>query len=138
MGIAMGMACIAALLAETGGLGPAGAPWPSWLAHCRAVVAPEMMVAMAGLLAGRIGLPPYSGFSCGGLAMSMWSEMTGVWGQAVTTVLGPALWTTRLVAASLTPTSLATVCDTTPDGPADLCCCFPCWAALRTGTSISL
>ena len=109
MGIAMGMACIAALLAETGGLGP----WvggPSWLAHWRAVPPPaEMMVAMAGLVAGRMGRPPYSGFSWGGLAMSMWSEMTGVWGQAVTTVLGPDLWTTRLVAASRPPTSLATV-----------------------------
>ena len=86
MGIAMGMAWRPAVLAVTGGLGTSG------LVHWRADP-PEMMAAMAGLVAGRMawGLPPYSGFSWGGLAMSWWSEMTGVCGQAVTTVLGPDL-----------------------------------------------
>ena len=107
MGMAMGIACIA-VLAETGVLGPGAGVWGSPLVHCRAVP-PEMMVAMAELLAGRIGLPPYSGFSCGGLAMSMWSEMTGVGGQAVSTVVGRVLWTTRLVGWSPPPVSLATV-----------------------------
>ena len=102
MGIAMGMAWSPALLAVTGGLG-------SWLLHCRAGP-PEMMAAMAELVAGRMGLPPYSGFSWGGLAMSWWSEIMGGWGQAVTTVLGPDFWTTRLVGPpSLPAISLATV-----------------------------
>ena len=37
----------------------------------------EMMVAKVGLEVGRIGRPPYSGFSCGGRAMSMWSDRRG-------------------------------------------------------------
>ena len=44
----------------------------SFPAHWR-LAPPVMMVAKAG--PGRMGRPPlYSGFSCGGLAMSMWSE----------------------------------------------------------------
>ena len=41
------------------------------------IVPGDMMVANVGLVAGRSGRPPYSGFSCGGRAMSMWSDRRG-------------------------------------------------------------
>lgn len=64
--------------------------WPPWLPVEMMVV----MVAGAGLLAPL----PYSGFSCGGRAMSMWSHSTGL----------ATGWMTRLLSAALQSAALAT------------------------------
>merc|ERR1719297_475735 len=64
--------------------------WPPWLPVEMMVV----MVAGAGLLAPL----PYSGFSCGGRAMSMWSHSTGL----------ATGWMTRLLSAALQSAVLAT------------------------------
>ena len=83
MGMAIGTACMACWVAGvlSGMTGAtSGLHW---------IVPGEMMVAKVGLEVGRMGRPPYSGFSWGGRAMSMWSDRSGA-GAAVS--VGGLLW----------------------------------------------
>ena len=77
IGMAIGTACIACWFA-TETLFVSGMGWQTGATSGLHWIVPgDMMVANVGLDAGRRGRPPYSGFSCGGRAMSMWSARRG-------------------------------------------------------------
>ena len=100
---------------------------PAVVAHCIGVPLLEMMVAKAGLpVAGRMGRPPYSGFSCGGRAMSMWSDNIGAFWPPVEFLM------TRLLSVwTLGTLHRDTDCLCCAGWRCCCCCCWGCWWWLR-------